>query len=119
MCASAGLFRTLCPIRLASLLRCTGHSRQHALRMMMMVAVVLERKRHLLQPTVALACCQRRLSDSNIRLLADPMGDDLILDLVVGGLGDDPALHKLVLGRIRPPVDYFFGVRIANAGERL
>ena len=40
------------------------------------------------------------------------LGDDLILDLVVGGLRDNLLLHQLVLPLVRPAVDDLLGVGV-------
>src|SRR5579864_3422370 len=47
------------------------------------------------------------------------LGDDQILDLVVSRLRNDLLLHQLVLGAIRPPVNDFLGIGVANAGQFL
>jgi len=44
VCASAGLFESWCAFLL---FRRTGHCRQHALRMVMVVPAMLDRKAHL------------------------------------------------------------------------
>jgi hypothetical protein len=47
------------------------------------------------------------------------LGDDLILDLVVGRGRHDLLLHQIVLARVRPVLDDLLGVRVADAGQRL
>ena len=46
-------------------------------------------------------------------------GDDLVLDLVVGGLRENAAGDELVLGGVGAAIDDALGIRIANAGEGL
>src|SRR5262245_66098216 len=46
-------------------------------------------------------------------------GDDLILDLLVGGLGDDLLLDQLVLALVGPSVDDLLRVGVAHARKRL
>jgi hypothetical protein len=45
------------------------------------------------------------------------LGDDLVLDLVVGRLRDDALLHQLVLALVRPARDDFGGIGLADAGS--
>jgi hypothetical protein len=46
-------------------------------------------------------------------------GDDLILDLVVGGFGKNAAGEELVFGGVGTAVDDAFGVGVSDAGECL
>src|SRR6059036_845919 len=47
------------------------------------------------------------------------LGDDLILDLVVGGLRHDLLLGQLVLARVRAAVGDRLRVLVADGGQRL
>jgi hypothetical protein len=55
VCASAGLGNPYVLL----LSRRTGHSRQHAMRVMMVMPVVLDRKAHCIQANGLVAACQR------------------------------------------------------------
>ena len=46
-------------------------------------------------------------------------GDDLVLDLVVGSLGENAAGDELVLGSVGTAVDDALGVSVADAGKGL
>ncbi len=46
-------------------------------------------------------------------------GDDLVLDLVVGGFGKNAAGEELVLGGVGAAVDDALGVGVADAGKGL
>src|SRR5206468_10070477 len=45
--------------------------------------------------------------------------DDVVLDLVVGGLRDDLLLDQVVLPPVRTVVDYLLGIGLADPGEAL
>src|SRR5262249_10810840 len=47
------------------------------------------------------------------------LGDDLVFDLVVRRLRQHFLLHQLVLTLVRTVLDYFLGVRIADARQFL
>src|SRR6266536_2809464 len=47
------------------------------------------------------------------------LGDDHVLDLVVGGLGDDLLVHEIELGLVGPAIDDLLGVGVPDAGEFL
>src|SRR5437660_6901709 len=51
--------------------------------------------------------------------VASLLGDDLVLDPVVGRLRHHLLLYKLVLGLIRPVLDDLLGVGLADALHRL
>src|SRR5262245_20372089 len=46
-------------------------------------------------------------------------GDDAARNLVVGGLGQDLLVHEIGLGTVRPAVDDFLRVGVADSGEFL
>src|SRR5271170_652296 len=52
-----------------------------------------------------------------LQLLLGMTGDGLVLDLVVGGLGENAASDELVLRSIRTAVDDSLGVSVADAGK--
>jgi hypothetical protein len=47
------------------------------------------------------------------------LGDDLVLDLVVGGLGDDLFVDEVGFLGVRTPVNDFLGILFADARERI
>src|SRR5262249_9502076 len=72
---------------------------------------------------VALPCpkCTAAASDwpGRLLLLGRLLGDDLVLDLVVGRLRDDLFGNQLLLLRVRPALDDLLGVGVADAGQLL
>jgi hypothetical protein len=56
-----------------------------------------------------------RCGSARLRL----MGDDLVFDLVVSCLRDNLLVHQIELGPIRPSVDNFLRVGVADAGQSL
>ena len=47
------------------------------------------------------------------------LGDDFVLDFVVGDLGNDFLLNQFVLSGVRTPINHFLGVDRADSRERL
>src|SRR5882757_10519179 len=60
-----------------------------------------------------------RCAASGARRLALLLGDDLVLDAVIGLLRDDVLVHQIVLALVGTPRDDLGRIRLADAGQRV